>query len=363
MKTFIAVNATALNKSGALTILIQFLKYASKDIENHYVCFVPTGLGLSSHDNLELIEVPRMGWIKRFFWDAYFFGNELSKLPGTLIKAISLQNTSLNVTCDQIIYLHQPLPFTDVKLLLFRKDQFKLYLYQNYYVYFINLFVNDNTKFVVQTNWMSESLHKKCNVKKSNIYVVKPEVALPGGVDVVGSASDGNVHKLIYPATPLFYKNHITILKALQILKLSDMLGDTLFQVTFDYGFSPIFDKYVSDFDLVGNVEYLGVIPHEELLRKYSESTLVLFPSFIETFGLPLAEGAVFKKLVLCSDLAYSREVMNGYSGARFFKYDEPHDWALGISTAILDVDGGSLNSELWSFGYETSWKDFFKLI
>ncbi len=363
MKAFIAVSATALDKGGALTILIQFLKYASQDTENHYVCFVSKGLDLGQYDNISLIEVDKMGWFKRIAWDAYYFKSEISKIQGEVVKAISLQNTSLNVTCEQVVYLHQSLPFTDVRLSLLKREQFKLCLYKYFYVFFINLFVDDETKFFVQTNWMRKSLHKKCNIKNSNIYVVRPDIALSVPECNDSSTSKTGVHKLIYPATPLFYKNHIVILKALQILKLNKGLGATLFQVTFDHGDCPKFDRYVNDFCLSANVEYLGIIPHSELLRKYMESTLVLFPSFIETFGLPLAEGAAFKKPILCSDLPYSREVLSGYPGASFIKYDEAQDWADGISKSLLDFESNSLNSNLWSFSYKTSWEDFFKLI
>ena len=53
-------------------------------------------------------------------------------------------------------------------------------------------------------------------------------------------------------------------------------------------------------------------------MRLYAEATL-LFPSYLETFGLPLLEARRSNGLILCSDLPFSHEILDGYGNAYYF--------------------------------------------
>jgi glycosyltransferase involved in cell wall biosynthesis len=359
----IVVNATALDKSGALTILKQFLSHASQNESNHYLCFVPEGLDLKKSGNITFIEMPKMGWLSRIKWDAYKLKQYLRLNKIDHLKVISLQNTTVNVDVSQIIYLHQPLPFSDVKWSFFKKEHFKLFLYKHFYKFFILLFAKADTQFVVQTKWMKKALCEKSNIKYTNIHVIRPDIILPDMITENYSIQGGLGHRLLYPATPFFYKNHQIILEALQLLKLENKIKGLKFQVTFNSGEYSSFDNNAQKLGVLDYIEYLGVIPYSELIDKYLAASLVLFPSFVETFGLPLAEGANLKKSVLCSDLPFSRDVLHGYSGAVFLDYKDPIAWAGAIEDTLKKIENNSLECGNFEFKQSSSWKDFFKLI
>lgn len=362
-KPSIVVNATALDKSGALTILKQFLFHASKNVSNHYLCFVPEGLDLKNYGNITFIEMPKMGWLARINWDAYKLKKYLRLNKIAPLKVISLQNTTVNVDVPQIIYLHQPLPFSDVKLSFFKKEHFKLFLYKYFYKFFILLFAKEDTQFVVQTKWMKTALCEKSNIKHINIHVIRPDVILPYMILESHVVQVGGGHRLLYPATPLFYKNHQIILEALQLLKLGNKIKGLKFQVTFNSGEYPSFDNNAQKLGVLDYIEYLGVIPYRELIDKYLAASIVLFPSFVETFGLPLAEGANLKKMVLCSDLPFSREILHGYSRAVFLDYKNPAAWAVSIESTLNKIESNCLECDKFEFKQPSSWNDFFKLI
>ena len=50
----------------------------------------------------------------------------------------------------------------------------------------------------------------------------------------------------------------------------------------------------------------------------YARSILV-FPSYVETFGLPLLEARKSGTYILASDCSFSREILEGYEKALFF--------------------------------------------
>ena len=45
-----------------------------------------------------------------------------------------------------------------------------------------------------------------------------------------------------------------------------------------------------------------------------------MFPSIVETFGLPLLEAKLSKTKIFCMETDFSREILTGYESALFFK-------------------------------------------
>lgn len=363
MEKNIVVNATALSTSGALTILKQFIKNTENHLQYHFICFIPCGLNLIKPRNVTFIEIPKMNWLKRVLWDGFRLKAYLSNRNIKPYKVISLQNTSINIDAGQIIYLHQPLPFSDVSWSILKKEEFKLFLYKHFYSLFIFFFVKESTVFVVQTNWMKDVLSKKFGIPEEKIEIIKPEITLPSNVFYNTEAKPSERQKLLYPAVPVFYKNHTLILDAMKYLKGQNKLERSQFQVTFKKGDYPLFDRIVSEHDLNDFVEYLGVIPYEELMTKYLDAKCILFPSYVETYGLPLAEAAYFGKRILCSDIAFAHDVLEGYSGAVFLDYKNTKVWADAISKVLLEDIADDFKISKSGLKEKTSWNDFFNLI
>ncbi len=62
----------------------------------------------------------------------------------------------------------------------------------------------------------------------------------------------------------------------------------------------------------------MGSVPREQVFEFYQNSILI-FPSYLETFGLPLLEARLFNGPIIASDRPYAREILEGYSNADFF--------------------------------------------
>ncbi|TPA63279.1 glycosyltransferase family 1 protein [Vibrio parahaemolyticus] len=348
-----AVNATALRKSGALTILKQFVSKAA-DTNYNFIIFVSSDVEVTSGPNVEFVKVKPKNWLGRILWDFYGFNSALKRYRFKIDKVISLQNTSVNVTYPQIIYVHQPIPFSNIHWDIFSKEGFKFWLYKNFYSFFIFIYSRKDTRYFVQTEWMRESMSNKYKIERNNIFISKPDISLP--VCDSSPVMDENRIVLIYPATYIGYKNHIIILKALSILKEEHGLSEAqlTFQVTFDDKSFSKFNEVAKSLGVLEFVENLGVIPYDALIEQYKKASFLVFPSYLETYGLPLAEAATLGKPIFSADLPYSRDVLKGYSGVKFISYNSAESWAESI------INNKMSKFYSWSEPERPTWDNFF---
>ena len=164
----------------------------------------------------------------------------------------------------------------------------------------------------------------------------------------------------LYPATPLIYKNHEVLLKALaRILDNSIELGNKIrYHFTFDKGDYEQIDRFVNKHGFQDNIVYEGVLSYEQLLSLYKSAHALLFPSYIESLGLPLIEAASFGIPIITSDLPFAHDVVGSYEGARFVQYDKPELWEKAI---ISSCDKKLYTPMLTEIKH--AWQPFFELI
>lgn len=94
--------------------------------------------------------------------------------------------------------------------------------------------------------------------------------------------------------------------------------------------------RYIGDDpDAAGNIRFTGYISEAEKHRIIAMSDGMIFPSFTEGFGIPLIEGALYDKPVLCSDIEVFREVA-GQDAAYFNPYRE--DSLVSAVDAVLST-------------------------
>ena len=90
--------------------------------------------------------------------------------------------------------------------------------------------------------------------------------------------------------------------------------------------------KYVNDNSL--DVVFLGYLKKEELLE-IIKHTILVFPSYIETVGLPLVEAQIFDAVILVSDCPYAKDVCQTYEKTIYFNCFDELSIAEGIKRGI----------------------------
>lgn len=325
MKTII-VNNPAAKESGALTILKNFFEiiYNSHCNNKFYIFVSLEELKKFEKDNIKIIVIGKQSFKQRILWDNYGLKKYLKMNNIEPNLFLSVQNTGVNLSKNipQLLYFHQAIPLSEKKWNFFKREERKYWFYKNIYPFFIKQYLNRVDKVIVQTQWIKEGFSKRFNYKIENILIDKPLIKIPEveKIEIIPR----NKFRIFYPATPLIYKNHKVIIESLGELKKEiknlDEKVECIF--TFSKGESLELDKLVEKYQLENIVKLIGKISYERVLSYYKSSDLMIFPSYIETLGLPLIEAQHFNLEIFVFDLPYTREILENYMLKKFFKND-----------------------------------------
>lgn len=305
----IVVNDIAASEGGALSVLKNFYdEIIDRNDHNEWIFLLGDNY-LKGTDEIRILTYPEIksSWIKRLFFDLFTGKNLINKLQPDIY--ISFQNTAtLGVDSEQFVYLHQVLPFQKEKNFSFFVDSERRYaVYQKIIGAIIKITIKkSNAKVIVQTKWLKKRLEKE--LSENCIHVVSP-VVYPAKEAAASKKVCKEGVSFFYPASDLVYKNHSLIYQAVNLLVEK---GYQRFQVILTI------DK---PSDTLKNAEYyqfLGKIDNEDIWEYYVNSTL-LFPSYIESYGLPLKEASIVNSVIFASDTEFCREILESYSNAFFF--------------------------------------------
>lgn len=293
---------------GVFTILRNFYNSVLNDDKNEWF-FILSGKYFEEKNNVKIIvrQDLKKSKIKKFFFESIFGSYFINKLNPDIY--ISLQNiATIGVKSPyKFVYLHQAIPFQNEKnFSFFDKKERKLAFYQKIVGNVIKRTIKIERPYViVQTKWMRNSLLNKKIISNPKILVHKPIIPLKIGNEIYTGAGKS----FIYPATPFIYKNHVLIYKAVEEL---NEFGVDNFNV----------ELTISSKKKVNNVSFIGHITYDEVMQKYNKSVLI-FPSYIESFGLPLIEAASKADIILAADTEFARELLNGYGNVYYYRSDD----------------------------------------
>jgi len=310
----IVVFNVAAEHSGALTILKQYYDKAVSDKQNQWT-FVISTPSLLETDNVKVLKYT---WVKKSWFHRLYFERFVAPKIAEQVQAdevLSLQNLVVRgVKVKQTLYLHQPLPFVEKRYGI--TEDFMAWVYQNIMSRMIFNSVRKADSIIVQTHWMKEACVQKIKVSPSKIKVICPEV----NITIKKSyQQDNEAMKLFfYPASAIPYKNHAIIVEAVKGLKQKG-LDNVRVVLTLEGHENKAVEKMVQEVqEQALPIEFIGKISLDEVYDYYSRSILI-FPSYIETFGLPMLEAKLHGSPILASDCAFSHEILDGYDKARFF--------------------------------------------
>lgn len=336
----IAVLDTAASKTGALSVLREYYdRVCGSNSSDEWFFIIGTEGLLKERKDAPFVHVLlkediKRSRIRRLFFDRFSGKGYLSSLKPDVI--LSMQNTlprGAEKIGKTVIYLHQPLGFQKIKKFsFFNKWERGLAVYQYLIAGEIDDSLKRADKIIVQTKWMKDAVCEKDGIDPERIEIMPP--ALPADFDLckpfkagdtaADAPDDADLCKpapglFVYPAGSMVYKNHQCIADALKLL--------------YDRGvrdLKVVFTEKKEDLPWVSvspecenMMEWRGMMKREELLKLYKSSVL-LFPSYIETFGLPLAEARNLGIPVIAADTPFAREILAGYEKAEFFDAFDP---------------------------------------
>jgi glycosyltransferase involved in cell wall biosynthesis len=303
----------AADSGGAVTVLQSFYEEFRKDMENEYL-FVLSVYELEETEHIKVLNFP---WVKKSPLHRLYFDHVIApKLVKqyNVDKVLSLQNIELpHAGVPQIVYEHNALPFAEYKFKPW--EAFRPWYSQQILGRMMKRSIRHAEKVMVQTNWMKDEIVRQCRIPARRVEVKFPPVEM---LPTRPYHLDEEKPLFFYPANASAYKNHRTFLKACELLQEQGYENyEVIWTVTGEEndGIRAI-RKTAEEKHLP--IRFTGPLPRQELFELYSRSILV-FPSYIETIGLPLLEARSANAYILAADCLYARDIVGDYERAEFF--------------------------------------------
>ena len=330
--TRILVYDVAAEDGGGLFVLKNFYKevldYVATDIEWVFMVSTKEIVECGGVKVLYFPEV-KQSWGARLKFEYLKLPKLIKKISPDLI--ISLQNMPVK-RCNvrQFVYLHQSLQYCPKKFSLIKSEERSLAVRQKFVSALIKSAMPKAEQIFVQTQWIKDATVKWLNLDDEKICIVPVSVntQAPQTKEYSGAQS----RTFFYPARAEVYKNHSLIIKACKILR-----GKGIKDYKVVLTMRPDENTYAQKLASLAEglpIEYIGSVDYEKIWNIYSE-TVLLFPSYLETCGLPLLEARKAGALILASDMPFSHEALDGYPNAYFFDIGDAESLALQMEKAL----------------------------
>lgn len=334
----IVISAVNLHVGGTLTILRECLRYlsllAAKD-EYRIVALVYKK-EVADYPHIEYIETqwPKKRWVNRL-WYEYVSMKKISKEIGPVYLWLSLHDTTPNVRAEKrAVYCHNPFPFYRWKWreCLFAPNIVLFALFSKF-IYQINMRQNDLV--VVQQQWLREAFKELFDLPKGNIIVAVPD-AKREEFPVEQLQISNKEYAFVYAASPNSHKNFECICQAVEILEKTEGLTNFKVYITVKGQENSYAKWLIKNWGHFSALNFVGFMDRKTLFDYYATSNCLIFPSKVETWGLPISEFSMFHKPMLLADLPYAYETAAGSKQVAFFDPDSPDNLAVQMKHLIL---------------------------
>lgn len=257
------------------------------------------------------------------------------------------------------VYCHNASPFYRFSFKEALLDwKFGLFTLLYRFLYGINIKSNDFV--VVQQDWLRAEFQSRYKVGR--VVVAHPSIdEIPVKAVVNGDLS--GPYRFFYPAYPRTFKNIEQILKAARRLERD---GFDHFEVwlTTNGTETPYAAKMKEESADLTTVRWMGLLPRIEVLRLYAEADCLLFPSKLETWGLPITEFKATGKPILAADLRYARETVGDYAKVAFVTTEDDAKLASMMKQAASGVEifGPQIGMPI-SEPFSRNWRDLWRIL
>jgi len=320
LKKNIVVSAVNLIEGGPLTVLRECLKYLSNNLSNLYnIIALVNRKELCFFENIEYLEFPKSkkSWLNRLYYE-YFYFKKLSKQLNPFFW-LSLHDMTPNVTANRLsVYCHNASPFYKLSFKEALIDP-KFALFNFFYRYLYPINIKKNNFVIVQQDWLREEFKKLYNI---NNVVVSYPLSIANTQNKITPEKGKKNRIFFYPSFPRVFKNFEIICQAAEILNAR---GINDFKVLFtSSGTENKYSRLLKRrYERIKQLHFLGILSQQKLDDYYQKADCLIFPSKLETWGLPITEFQNYGKPMLLSNLDFAHETAGSYDKVTFFNPDD----------------------------------------
>lgn len=354
------VSAVNLVEGGTLKVLQDCLFAAQTVLGPEWdIVALVHNQSLVSDARVLCIEYPNIkrSWLSRIYAEWIGF-NKLSKeLKPDLW--FSLHDITARVEARrQAMYAHNPSPFYRISLNEACLEP-KFALFTAFYRYLYGAFINRNEFVVVQQCWIRDAFRKFYG--HSAVIVAHPVIQLTNMQSESPAGSGQRKVVFLYPALARVFKNFEVLCAAVHALP-SAVRDQIEVRLTIDGTENRYARMLTRQYGDTPGLNFIGRQSRESIQRHYAECDVVLFPSKLETWGLPISEAKSLGKPLLVADLPYARETVGNYDSVSFIDPNDHVKW----SQRLIDFVNGRIRYEGNKFQtpaapYASNWTELWK--
>lgn len=317
MKKVIVLSGINLFSGGTLAIYKDILHSL---VENKYdkkfkiIAFVyKKALFDDISGEIEYIEKPlsRKSYFFRLWYEfIYFYWFSMKR---NIFIWISMHDITPNVKAEfRYVYCHNPSMFYKFKLQDFYFAP-KMVLFSLFYKYLYRINIKKNQAVIVQSEWLRKKFRAIYDLDK--VIVAYPRIQ---NREIPCTRSKDKNYLFLYPALPRVFKNFEIICEACRIInKLTNYNYKVVFTID---GMENNYSRYLKrKYGQIREIVWLGLQTREATFELYGEADCLIFPSKLETWGLPISEFENTGKVMLLADLEYAHETAGFYEKKVFF--------------------------------------------
>ncbi len=338
-KRTIVLSGVNFFEGGPLSLMIDALLAASKLNERYNLRIIAlvsrkelfAGLDLPG---IELIEFPRSreSYFRRLHLEYFKFSSFARK--NKVDTWLSLHDISprLPSSVQQSVYFHNPAPFYKTSLQEFKMDPgFGVFSILYKYLYRIN--VRKNRYVIVQQSWLRDAIADMFRLPRKKILVAHPSLHLKQAVPNPINQKEKKI-TLLFPTFPRIFKNIEILGEAARALNKEGITGFEIL-VTLSAEDNKYAAAMTKRFQDAPQLRFIGRKTRQQVFDLFAVVDALVFPSKLETWGLPISEFKTTGKPMLLADLPYAHETVGNYDTVSFFNPWSPLDLAESIRKMI----------------------------
>lgn len=317
--------------------------FASFSNHTLVIAIVSKPLEQDRQNIIQIIEPnSKRSWLVRLVYEKFLFNHFSRRLNLDISFWFAMHDITPIVKAKYLFtYYHNPTPF-------WRPSFFQallapsIALYSLLYIYVCRFNIYRNVFVIVQQNWIRVKILQR--FPRLPVVVCSPSLVSPhpssvpiSSISQVLPSSSPDVHPFLSkpfflcPCTPRVFKRIETAIFAFQKISTQTRLVITV------SGNENLYTRYLRQISRSSDmIVFLGYQSRQQMDSLYSECEAVVFPSELETWGLPISEAISHRKTIFLPSLPYAFETAKGYIHAIYYDHSSIKSLSDALSNFLV---------------------------
>ncbi len=334
----IVVSGINIQGGGSLTILESILNSLNKLDSSRFrvIAILSSELKFDLRKNSNIrfhwVQSYSYGYFRKIFYE-YVVLNLISKklLPDLWISMNGF--TPIVASKAQVTYFHNVSIFYEASLREYILEP-TLLIFKMFMSKFISFNIKKNSYIIVQQAWIRNRFSSRFGFPSENIIVSWPLLQEENKYLMkypVNKTRDNFV--FFYPALPRVFKNFELIIGAFEeLLKYFPNCELWLTMKGSENIYARLLRQRCKN---ILNVRFLGLQSRHQMTDLYKNASCLIFPSKLESWGLPVSEAKTYGLPILSSDSLHLTESVGDYDQVLLFDQGSVSDCTLKMRLAL----------------------------